>query len=190
MVHACPRSLRAFALNDQQKTGPVYFNLCPHARARGERRQQQRDTTCATGWSRLGVQAAPASAVRHIRFSEMVVVREIVDPEIRGDDGARAVTDERCRHRLVARRGRAQRATGSSLQGRPNSATDMVHACPRSLRAFALNDQQKTGPVYFNLCPHARARGERRQQQGTTCSTGWRRRCEAAPASAVGDLGL
>ena len=60
------------------------------------------------------------------------------------------------------------------------------HACPRSLRAFAQNDQQKTAPVYFNLCPHARARGERRQQQGTTCSIGWSRRCEAAPASAVG----
>jgi hypothetical protein len=42
----------------------------------------------------------------------------------------------------------------------------MVHACHGSLRAFALNDQQKTAPVYFNLCPYARARGERRQQQG------------------------
>ena len=52
------------------------------------------------------------------------------------------------RHRLVAPgAGRAQRATGSSLQGRPNSATDMGHACPRSLRAFAQNDQQKTAPV-------------------------------------------
>ena len=99
---------------------------------------------------------------------------------------------DRCsagRHRLVAPgAGRAQRATGSSLQGRPNSATDMGHACPRSLRAFAQNDQQKTAPVYFNLCPHARARGERRQQQGTTCSIGWSRRCEAAPASAVENL--
>ena len=114
----------------------------------------------------------------------MVVGRQIVVLDS-GDDGAWAVTDAAEVASPIAAAGE-RGATGSSLQGRPNSATDMGHACPRSLRAFAQNDQQKTAPVYFNLCPHARARGERRQQQGTTCSIGWSRRCEAAPASAVG----
>ena len=48
------------------------------------------------------------------------------------------------------RGGRAQRATGSSLKA--GQILQLTWArLPRSLRAFAQNDQQKTGPVYFNL---------------------------------------
>jgi len=60
---------------------------------------------------------------------------------------------------------RASELPGHRLQGRPNSAIDMVHACPRSLQAFALNDQQESAPVNQTRCPYARARGERRQQR-------------------------
>ena len=66
--------------------------------------------------------------------------------------------------------GRDRRATGTIDQGRPNSATTMVGAWLCSLRAFALNDQQKTTTVYFNRCPYARAReasgGNNSEEQG------------------------
>ena len=162
MGHACPRSLRAFAQNDQQKTAPVHLNLCPHARAEASG-GNNRERPARSAASRR-CEAARRRGRRSFRFSEMVVGRQIVVLRfgrrwsLGGDRRSEVGIAGRPRRRASAASYRVIDVKAGQILQR-----DMGHAWLRSRRAFALNDQQKTAPVYFNLCPHARARGERRQ---------------------------
>ena len=99
------------------------------------------------------------SSLVELLFAEVV---ELMAPAVWPAPAAAFVLVEsvgrNSRRRWRSGGGRDRRATGTIDQGRPNSATTMVGAWLCSLRAFALNDQQKTTTVYFNRCPYARAR--------------------------------
>ena len=165
------RSIKVGQILQQPWCSPFTL-IVDHTRARERRRQQQR-STCSTGWRRR-CGAATAAAGRHLQFSGIVVRR------CGRADGAGGVACAGGRLRFSGKRcsrirgddGAPAAGESGELPGhRSRSAkfcNNMGRAWPRSLRAFAQNDQQKTTTVYFNLALRARARGERRQQQRRT----------------------
>ena len=136
MVGAWLRSLRASALNDQQKLAPFTLIVALTRRAR-----RAAATTGIDLLDRLepAVWCCDAGRLRFSgncwsRFEATMALWAVTDAAEVGIAWSAPAAAER------------SELPGHRLQGRPNSATDMVGAWLRSLRASALNDQQKLAP--------------------------------------------
>ncbi len=148
MVGAWLRSLRASALNDQQKLAPFTLIVALTRRAR-----RAAATTGIDLLDRLepAVWCCDAGRLRFSgncwsRFEATMALWAVTDAAEVGIAWSAPAAAER------------SELPGHRLQGRPNSATDMVGAWLRSLRASALNDQQKLAPFTLIVALTRRAR--------------------------------